>query len=188
MSSTIVRSNRIKCKLTASKEGTASVQVQVVDRTAFLDAVSKFIIYMSSFEMDSYIWCLDDVEQAKLSAERIQSFISIVDDIPYDLSGVSNEVFEEIKSARLELSSLLDRSYNCVYEYDFNLTPELDDIPVLLTELESHRKHKGFYSIPRSPEKTIERLGISYFSFIALDSFALMRNNLEYYDEWKWVR
>lgn len=174
--------------LHASKVGVANVQVQVIDRTAFLDAVSKFIIYISSFEMDSYIWNLDDVEQAKLSAESIQSFISIVDDIPYDLSGVSNEVFEEIKAARLEISSLLDRSYDCVYEYDFNITPELGDIPAILVDLESHKKHKGFYSIPRSPEKIIERLGISYFSFIALDSFALVRKALEYYDEWKWVR
>ena len=185
MSSTIIRSDRIKCKLKTTKDGIVKVQVRVEDRTAFLDAVSKFIMYMSSFEMDPYIWCLDDNEKTMLSVDRTIDFLNIVNDIPYDVSCVSNEVYEEIKLARLEINSFLDRSHDCLYSYEFNFINDLHNVSAILVTLESCIKHKGFHHIPYT---FIERLGLNYFSFIALDSFLLAKKALEYFDEWKWVR
>lgn len=174
MKNTIIRSDRIRCKI-AYGDGdnpNVSVKVDVVDRTKFLDAISKFMIYASTFEMDSYIWTLDDVDKVELAVERIKSFIEQEPNIPYSLDGVSNELYKEIRDIRVDLNDDLEKSFDGLTTLGFYAS-DLDKLPNMMVQLEMMKENQEDV-----------KAGATYLAFIAVDCYALIKKAFDCFDLW----
>lgn len=183
MENTIIRNNRIKCIVTPpSANGIVHVGVEVTNRESFLDAVSKFILYVSDFKNDEYTKNLDFKDKVELTVDYVNSFVRAIDDIPYNLDGVSNEVYEEIKKHRIDLYELLSKYPDTsVLGYSFN-KETLDTLSTELVELDYSEVEENAFPVPNTG---LKRLGITYSSFIALDSLSLVSKVFTYSDKWQ---